>query len=92
MCVCTCTMEVAGHLKTCRCSRGYVGHLVFCSLCQTPQRAGTSVSAEGHVNKHVKNTDFLSVLLEFIHTFQKVNNSAPVSYIVPVIIDQMFCM
>lgn len=52
MCVQVCTWimeEVADHLKTNHCLMGSAVHLVFCSLCLTLQRAGTSVSVEEHV-------------------------------------------
>ncbi len=44
------TEEVADHSKTYHCSRGSVVPLVFCSLCPTLLRAGTSVSVVEHIN------------------------------------------
>lgn len=42
--------DVADHSKTCHCSRGSAVSPVFCSLCPTLLRAGTSVSVVEHVN------------------------------------------
>lgn len=62
--------EVAVHLKTYHCSRGSVVPPVFCSLCPTLLRAGTSVSVEEHKLKHLFKSLFSHYICDnFINFF-----------------------
>lgn len=54
--------EVADHSKTYHCSMGSVVPLVFCSLCPTLLRAGTSVSVAKHDNTHVKKFSLINLI------------------------------
>lgn len=65
MCVHVCTWimeEVADHSETYHCSMGSVVPLVFCSLCPTLLRAGTSVSVAKHDNTHVKKFSLINLI------------------------------
>lgn len=56
MCVHVCTWimeEVADHSKTYHCSRDSAVPPVFCSLCPTLLKAGTSVSVAEHVRNYI---------------------------------------